>query len=99
MKLDRIEQQHFNRDFEEACALSRQLDIAGDPRINSQHLVDLNRFCDCCEDSEGYDIPGERMRSLSSVGLVTGGRFGYYTLTDYGQKIRDAWWFQPEKSA
>lgn len=74
------------RDHEEALCLHRQLQAAG-AGITVQHLIDLNRFCECCEDGEGYDVPKERMRELKRVGLVAGGRFGYYTTTVEGDRI------------
>lgn len=78
------------RDHDEALAIDMQLRGAG-PGITAQHVIDLNRFCDCSEDDEGYDVPLERMRELRKVGLVTGGRFGYYTTTDEGNRVRAMW--------
>jgi hypothetical protein len=89
--LPSIERFHAERDHDEALAIARQLSIAG-PGITPQHVIDLNRFCDCCDDGEGYDVPKERMRALRDAGLVSGGRFGYYSTTDAGELVRDAWW-------
>lgn len=98
--MDAIEQRWYERDFNEATAISRQLAIAM-PGTTAQHIIDVNRFCECCEDNEGYDVPKERMRDLKAAGLVSGGRFGWYTLTDEGQRVRDAWYgiHRPERDA
>lgn len=88
--MDRIEQHHYERDHYEALRINRQIEIAPSG-VTSQHIIDLNRFCDCCEDGEGYNVPKERMRDLRIAGLVEGGRFGWYKVTDTGQSIRDVW--------
>lgn len=77
----------LERDHREAIAIHQQLAQCG-PGITVQHVIDLNRFCECCEDDEGYDVPKERMRDLKRVDLVYGGRFGWYTATTEGQRIR-----------
>lgn len=87
--MGRIERYYYNLDHSEALAINRQL--ASAPQgTTSQNVIDLNRFCDCCDDDEGYDVPKERMRSLKAVGLVDGGRGGWYSLTDAGQSVRDS---------
>jgi hypothetical protein len=92
---DRNETYWLGRDHEEAIAIDRQLAAAG-PGVTPQHVIDLNRFCDCAEDSEGYDVPKERMRKLRDAGLVSGGSFGYYTTTEHGMRVRFAWFEQQE---
>lgn len=84
---DPISTYWLNRDHAEALGIARQLSAAPDG-VTSQHIVDLNRACDCFEDGEGYDVPSERMRKLRDVGLVEGGRFGRYSVTELGQRLR-----------
>ena len=94
--LHSIERYHIARDHGESLCIARQLSVAT-AGVTSQHVIDLNRFCDCCDDDGGYDVPKERMRALRDAGLVSGGRFGYYAITDAGQLVRDAW-FDGSKS-
>jgi hypothetical protein len=35
------------------------------------------------------------MRALKEAGLVTGGHFGCYELTEAGHRLRDVWFEQP----
>ena len=97
MDLNQNEEYWFHRDHEEALSINRQLSVAG-KEVTSQHVMDLNRFCDCTEDGEGYDVPLERMRSLREVGLVNGGRFGLYETTPAGQTVRSFWYQEKENS-
>lgn len=77
----------LENDHIEAIILDQQI-MAAPPGTTPQHIFDLNRFCECCEDSEGYDVPKERMRALKAAGLVDGGCFGWYTATDLGMTLR-----------
>ena len=88
--MDSIERAHIERAHYEALRINRQWEIAP-AAVSVQHVIDLNRFCDCAEDDEGYDVPNDRMRALKAVGLVEGGRFGWYKLTDEGQRVRNVW--------
>lgn len=88
--MEQTEKYHYERDHYEALRINQQLEVAP-AGVTAQHVIDLNRFCDCCEDDEGYDIPKERMRDLRAAGLVEGGRFGWYKATDAGQRVRDVW--------
>jgi hypothetical protein len=90
---DPVARKYFEQDHAEALAINCQLAAARDIRIEAtaQHVIDLNRFCECAEDGDGYDVPRERMRDLRDVGLVKGGRFGWYTTTEAGQLVREAW--------
>jgi hypothetical protein len=96
--MDVIERHYYEYDHRVALIIDRQLSIA--PRgVTAQQVIDLNQFCDCCDDDEGYSIPKERMRALRDAGLVTGGRFGWYELTDAGRKIRDSAFDFPRPNA
>lgn len=77
---------YFERDWDEAIAINHQLSHVGEG-VTDQHIIDLNRFCDCCDDDEGYDVPKERMKALRAVGLVEGGHRGYYSTTEKGRTI------------
>lgn len=77
---------YFERDWDEAITINHQLSHAGEG-VTAQHIIDLNRFCDCTDDNEGYDVPKERMKSLRDAGLVAGGHRGYYSTTDKGQDV------------
>ena len=74
---------YFEHDWDEAIAINRQLSISGEG-VTAQNIIDLNRFCETCDDGEGYDVPKERMKSLKAVGLVDGGHAGWYALTTIG---------------
>lgn len=87
----------INRDHDEALSIDRQLDVSPDG-TTVQHIIDLNSFSDCADDGEGYSVPAERMRSLKAAGLVEGGRFGRYSLSDAGQLVRRAW-YHPQDNA
>lgn len=88
--MDRIERANVERDHYEALRINRQIEVA-QSGITAQHISDLNRFCECCEDGEGHDVPKDRMRDLLLAGLVEGGRFGWHKVTDAGQRIRAVW--------
>lgn len=92
---DRVELYWLGQDHAEALSINRQLDAARSG-VKAQHVIDLNRFCDCAEDNEGYDVPKDRMRSLRDAGLVSGGQFGRYATTDDGNRVRQAW-YEPAK--
>lgn len=81
---------YVEQDHDEALVIARQMGMAGFG-VTAQHVIDLNRFCECAEDDEGYDVPRERMRALRGAGLVAGGRGGYYTTTEAGERLRAAW--------
>lgn len=48
----------------------------------------FQRFCECVEDSEGFDVDKDMMRRLADIGLVRSQGFGRYTTTSYGQAVR-----------
>lgn len=88
-----IERKYFERDHAEALAIDRQMRaLLPVLELTSQQVVDLNRFCECAEDDEGYDVPAERMRALRDAGLVEGGKFGRYATTEAGDAVRRRWW-------
>lgn len=40
------------------------------------------RFCETCQDGEGYDVPKPMMKRLAELGLVVYKGFGRYEQTD-----------------
>lgn len=40
------------------------------------------RFCETCQDDEGYDVPKPMMKRLAALGLVEYKGFGRYQQTD-----------------
>lgn len=56
--------------------------------VTLSELEAFNRFCDCAEDNEGYDVDKEMMRRLSEIGLVRSTGFGRYMTTSYGDAVR-----------
>lgn len=48
------------------------------------------RFCDTCDDNEGYDVPRDMMKRLEALGLVKDKRFGRFEQTTLLLDIRDA---------
>ena len=47
------------------------------------------RFCETCDDSEGYDVPRPMMMRLAAHGLVIDRLFGRFEQTDMLLDIRD----------
>ena len=52
--------------------------------LSEQQSRDLLRFHETTEDSQGYDVPAERMKSLARVGLIRSLGFSRYEFTDVG---------------
>lgn len=50
----------------------------------------FQRFCECVEDHESYDVDKDMMRRLADIGLVRSQGFGRYIATSYGQAVRAA---------
>lgn len=50
----------------------------------------FQRFCECVEDNEGFDVDKYMMRRLADIGLVRSQGFGRYIATSYGQAVRAA---------
>ena len=55
--------------------------------VTKQHIKDLQRFAETCEDGEGYDVPKMRMISLMKCGLVARTTRDVYMTTDFGEYI------------
>lgn len=48
------------------------------------------RFCETCDDDEGYDVPRTMMKRLEVLGLVVDKKFGRFEQTDLLLDIRNA---------
>lgn len=46
------------------------------------------RFCETCDDDEGYDVPKPMMKRLAALGLVKHKGFGWHEQTDLLLEIR-----------
>ena len=47
------------------------------------------RFCETCDDNEGYDIPRQMMKRFESLGLVIDKKFGRFEQTELLLDVRD----------
>lgn len=86
-----IEEHYYLKDHQEALVIERQLKLAP-VGTTSNNIMDLNQFCDCCEDGVGYTVAREDMDALAKLGLVIGGRRGYFELTELGSHVRDGYY-------
>ena len=48
------------------------------------------RFCETCDDDEGYDVPRAMMKQLEAFGLVVDKKFGRFEQTSLLLDIREA---------
>lgn len=55
--------------------------------LTEQQTKDLKRFFETTEDNQGYDVPADRMKSLSRAGLVRSLGFSRYEFTDVGNQV------------
>jgi hypothetical protein len=53
-------------------------------------MAAFQRFCECVEDNEGFDVDKDMMRRLADIGLVRSQGFGRYATTSYGAAVRAA---------
>lgn len=58
-------------------------------RLDSDEIAAAIRFCETCDDNEGYDIPRKMMKRLELNGLVIDKKFGRFEQTDLLVSIRD----------
>lgn len=57
-------------------------------QIAPEELAAFHRFCECCEDGEGYDVDAPMMRTLWKKGLLRHLGFGRYETSTYGNTVR-----------
>jgi hypothetical protein len=55
--------------------------------VSLQQSKDLLRFNETNEDSQGYDVPADRMKSLARLGLIRYLGFSRYEITEVGGLI------------
>jgi hypothetical protein len=55
-------------------------------QATAQDIENLRRFIATSEDDEGYDISKDAIKRLKALGFVSGGRFGWYSLTEEGRQ-------------
>jgi hypothetical protein len=58
-------------------------------KLSDQQKRDMARFFETCEDSQDYDIPKDRMKSLARIGMVRSLGFSRYEFTDAGDSVID----------
>ena len=59
--------------------------------VNSMTADEIHaalRFCNLCDDNEGYDIPRKMMNRLAELGLVEYKGFGYFEQSELLLDIR-----------
>ena len=57
--------------------------------ISDDEKMAALRFCETCDDGEGYDVPRQMMQQLAAHGLVIDKRFGRFEQTNLLLDIRD----------
>lgn len=56
-------------------------------KFTPEELTAFKRFCETCEDGEGYDVPKEMMERLARIGLVEHVGRGEYFVTEIGTHV------------
>lgn len=59
------------------------------PELSTDEKTALWRFCETCEDGEGYDVPKDMMKRLATIGVVHHVNAGVYEITSFGQVVID----------
>lgn len=70
-----------------AAELAAGLEVLAD--MSSDEKRAALRFCETCDDDEGYDVPKLLMKRLVALGLVADKKFGRYEQTSSLLNIRD----------
>lgn len=55
--------------------------------LNADELAALQRFDECAQDGEGYDVPKDMMQRLAEIGVVQRRSGAYYQATVFGQQV------------
>ena len=58
-------------------------------QLTDVELAAALRFCETCEDGEGYDVPKPMMKRLASLGLVVPQPFGFYVGTQLLDRLQE----------
>jgi len=62
---------------------------ANNALLTTPELAALTRFCETCEDGEGYDVPKTMMQRLAQIGVVRHLSRGIYNITEFGETVVD----------
>jgi hypothetical protein len=73
----------------EISAYGEPVKRAALPGLTTQEYEALVRFCETCDDGEGYDVPKAMMQRLAEVGAVRHFSRGIYGPTRFGCAILD----------
>jgi len=67
-----------------------------DSYLTEDDFADLNRFIECCEDSDadGHDVGKDQMKRLCELGVVRSCGFGRHELTAFGWYVHGGVFFQ-----
>lgn len=58
-------------------------------KLSEDELAAAMRFCETCEDGEGYDVPKPMMKRLAELGLVVYCHFGRYAGTPLLDRLQE----------
>lgn len=58
-------------------------------QLSEDELAAAMRFCETCEDGEGYDVPKPMMKRLAELGLVVYCHFGRYAGTPLLDRLQE----------
>lgn len=59
-------------------------------QFSTEEIRAATRFCENCDDNEGYDVPKPMMKRLAELGLVVDKKFGRYEQTTLLLDLREA---------
>lgn len=79
----------FDLQLAEVCLREVMISLCLD-WMSPQEVRAAVRFCETCDDDEGYDVPRAMMKRLEAVGLVVDKRFGRFEQTTLLLDIREA---------
>lgn len=57
------------------------------PELSAEEMTALLRFCETCEDGQGYDIPKPMMNALAAIGVLQHMSAGIYAITVFGEAV------------
>lgn len=55
--------------------------------LTAEELEAFERFCETCEDDEGYDVPKPMMKRLAAIGVIRRCWGNWYETTDIGSAL------------
>jgi len=85
----RTEDDTFDLQRAEACLLEAMISLCLD-WMSPEEVRAAVRFCETCDDDEGYDVPRAMMKRLEALGLVADKKFGRFEQTSLLLDIREA---------